>query len=224
MLVVGAFLLILMLHLCICVDALVYRWFGNTPGKALLGLSVRKQTGEQLSPSQYLHRNLAMSGPGFAFGIPLASVAAMFLSGVALMRAGATRWDRQGGYEAVGGRPRAWQFPAFIVLASAMLTIWRLDSQEEARAIDQLFLASRSRPQQLLTSPQQLDTPANMSSSAERPAHIAEQAVSGRKNPVSGLAVGLDVSGLLTTPLRADVNHVTASISRLPSFQGSNAS
>jgi hypothetical protein len=57
-----------------------------------------------------------------------------------------------------------------------------------------------------------------------------QSACAPRKSCISAFGVenigimDFSVSGLLTTPLRADVNHVTASISRLPSFQGSNAS
>ncbi|MFP3561070.1 RDD family protein, partial [Paraburkholderia sp. SIMBA_049] len=64
------------LPLCFLVDTVVYQCLGNTPGKTLLGISVRTLTGERLSPRQYLQRNLGLWGPAYAFGIPLVSLIA----------------------------------------------------------------------------------------------------------------------------------------------------
>jgi hypothetical protein len=46
--------LMVSLPICLLLDGLAYRWFGNTPGKALLGLSVRTRTDSALSAEQYL--------------------------------------------------------------------------------------------------------------------------------------------------------------------------
>jgi len=120
----------LSLPLSLCLDALVYRICGNTPGKALLGITVHTRTGELLSPSQYLNRNYSLWARGFAFGLPVLSFVALCVSGVTLSKKGATSWDSYWGYEVIRTRQKAWRMATFIVLVSMMFIISRLGSQE----------------------------------------------------------------------------------------------
>jgi uncharacterized RDD family membrane protein YckC len=62
---------ILCLPIALLLDASLYYLFGNTPGKALLGLKVITLSGEPLKFKEYLHRNFLLWKSGFAFGIPL---------------------------------------------------------------------------------------------------------------------------------------------------------
>jgi uncharacterized RDD family membrane protein YckC len=133
--------LVVLLPFVLWFDALVYRWFRNTPGKALLGLSVRTRTNERLSPAQYLNRNLAMWVPGLGLGLPPISMMAVGASGLSLTRTGATRWDAYWGYSVAGTRKQVWRVSAFIVLGLLMLTISRVEAQNSMKQVEQLVLA-----------------------------------------------------------------------------------
>ncbi len=61
---------ILCLPVAILLDALLYRVFGNTPGKAWLGLKVETSVARSLGFFQYLNRNFSVWASGLAFGIP----------------------------------------------------------------------------------------------------------------------------------------------------------
>lgn len=62
---------ILCLPHALFLDAFLYRVFGNTPGKALLGLKVETLDRKPLSFRQYLNRNYSMWVSGLSLGIPL---------------------------------------------------------------------------------------------------------------------------------------------------------
>lgn len=58
-------------------DAFLYRFVGNTPGKALLRLKAGTLNGKSLSLSQYISRNFSMWASGLALGLPLISLFTM---------------------------------------------------------------------------------------------------------------------------------------------------
>ena len=58
-------------------DAIIHRLFGNTPGKALLGLKVKGSNGLPLSFKNYLGRNLRVYFSGFGMGVPLINLFTM---------------------------------------------------------------------------------------------------------------------------------------------------
>lgn len=58
-------------------DALLVAWFGNTPGKSLLGLRVGRADGSALTFLQQLRRNLWVWISGFALGLPLIGLLTM---------------------------------------------------------------------------------------------------------------------------------------------------
>jgi len=62
----------------IVIDAIIYRLFGNTPGKALLNLKVHKPDDVKPSFSFYLKRNVYMWVYGFAFDLPIFFVTWMY--------------------------------------------------------------------------------------------------------------------------------------------------
>ncbi|NBQ67609.1 MAG: tetratricopeptide repeat protein [Nitrosomonadaceae bacterium] len=76
---------ILSLPIALVLDALLYRIFGNTPGKALLGLKVERLNGKSLSLTQYSDRNFSLWSSGLAFGFPLFNLFTM-----------ARQWNRLG--------------------------------------------------------------------------------------------------------------------------------
>lgn len=68
---------------CLCLpfalilDALIYQVFGNTIGKKILSLDVRKSSGTALTFTEYLSRNSRLWFKGFGFGIPFVSLFTM---------------------------------------------------------------------------------------------------------------------------------------------------
>lgn len=68
---------ILYLPSAMIMDAMLYAIFGNTLGKALLGLKVETEDGKRLRVSQYLRRNFSLWVEGFSIGIPLLSLYTM---------------------------------------------------------------------------------------------------------------------------------------------------
>ncbi|MFM0143509.1 RDD family protein [Paraburkholderia sp. RL18-085-BIA-A] len=79
-------------------DALIYAVFGNTLCRAVMGTQVLTRDGEKLTSQQYFHRNLAMWGPGYGFGLPFATFLTFVLSFIRLRDTGYTNWDAKAGY------------------------------------------------------------------------------------------------------------------------------
>ncbi|WP_429344729.1 RDD family protein [Paraburkholderia sp. GAS42] len=134
--VVGAFCVFLFFLVHICFDALLYSCFGNTPGKALLSLSVQKNSGEPLSPAEYLQRNLWVWGLGFGYGLPVLWFVAPCLSGRAIQKTGTTRWDTEWGCQVVGvgTRPRASRVVMLFVLYALLMSIAQTEIREAGRS------------------------------------------------------------------------------------------
>ncbi|MBH8578804.1 RDD family protein [Bisbaumannia pacifica] len=84
---------IVFLFLAIMVDALVYFIFGNTLGKALLGVKVIGSDGAPLKRSDYWVRNLGVWWSGLALGIPLLSLIAMVVQYRRLSSKGFASYD-----------------------------------------------------------------------------------------------------------------------------------
>lgn len=74
-------------------DSIAYSIFGNTPGKALLGVKVRKPDGCKYLAEEYFVRNLSVWWTGLAFGIPLLNFAAMFVQYRKLKNKGFASYD-----------------------------------------------------------------------------------------------------------------------------------
>jgi uncharacterized RDD family membrane protein YckC len=73
----GQVVQILSLPVVLVIDAMLYKAMGNTPGKALLGITVKTSEGKSLSFTQYLGRNFSMWVRGFGLGIPLVNLFTM---------------------------------------------------------------------------------------------------------------------------------------------------
>ncbi|ADJ27950.1 RDD family protein [Nitrosococcus watsonii] len=108
----GMFFLLMALIL----DASVYRFIGNTPGKALLGLKVELLDGSPLSFSQYLGRNFSVWVSGLALGIPFINLATMARQAVRIGRGQPASYDKSPGYR-VYAKPLGWQRLLNFVLA-----------------------------------------------------------------------------------------------------------
>jgi uncharacterized RDD family membrane protein YckC len=84
---------ILCLPLTLIVDSVVFKAFGNTPGKALLGLTVVNANGTGLSFKQHILRNLDVWINGFALGIPLLSQGVFIIQYSKLKKGQPTTYD-----------------------------------------------------------------------------------------------------------------------------------
>jgi hypothetical protein len=109
------------LPVALALDALIASFFGNTPGKALLGINVRQaQTGESLTLSQHLRRNLGLWVYGLAFGIPIVNLFTMAACAERLKQGGRTHWDESGDFQ-VYRSPSPWGTLAFVLLFVSVL-------------------------------------------------------------------------------------------------------
>jgi uncharacterized RDD family membrane protein YckC len=92
-------------------DAIVYAIFGNTPGKALLGLKVTDSIGEPLTFIQYLRRNMAVWYSGLGLGLPIVTLITMANQGGALKEGHQASYDETTGYRV---RTKKWNVFRFI--------------------------------------------------------------------------------------------------------------
>lgn len=69
----------------------------NTPGKALLGIKVRRVDGSRLSYEEGFNRTLRVIGYGLGLGLPIISLVTALISYRHLTTKGTTTWDRIGG-------------------------------------------------------------------------------------------------------------------------------
>ncbi|WP_404378006.1 RDD family protein [Vreelandella aquamarina] len=74
-------------------DSVAYSVFGNTPGKALLGVKVRKPDGCKYLAEEYFVRNLSVWWSGLALGIPILNFVAMFIQYRRLKKQGSASYD-----------------------------------------------------------------------------------------------------------------------------------
>lgn len=83
----------LFMLLILILDTLIYAKFGNTPGKALLGIKVKTIENMPLSRQQYFRRNNAVYIFGFALGLPIFNLFSMAYQHGRLGKKKATNYD-----------------------------------------------------------------------------------------------------------------------------------
>jgi uncharacterized RDD family membrane protein YckC len=88
-------------------DAFLYRVFGNTPGKALLGLKVETLDRKPLSFRQYLNRNYSMWVSGLSLGIPLVYLCTMAYQYLRIGKGRQASYDESWEYR-VRAKPIGW--------------------------------------------------------------------------------------------------------------------
>lgn len=74
-------------------EAALFAAFGNTPGKALLRITVGTLDGQHLTGAQYLRRQLGVFWYGFAMGLPGIYLIAMASQGLRLRNGDPTAYD-----------------------------------------------------------------------------------------------------------------------------------
>lgn len=86
-------------------DALIFKVFGNTPGKAIMGFSVAKETGEKLSFKEYFVRNFKIWSVGSAYSLPLYTIIANVAQYNSLKKNRCATYDKELGYVFKGDVP-----------------------------------------------------------------------------------------------------------------------
>lgn len=133
----GQLLSVALLPFALVLDAAIVSVFGNSPGKALLGLRVADIRGEQLPFVTLLRRNAGLWWWGLGIGFPIVNLVTMWRSGERLERHEILPWDRlndtrcysannSSGRTAAGGL--LW---LLLVAAVSALTAWNVESSRE---------------------------------------------------------------------------------------------
>ncbi|HMO51234.1 MAG TPA: RDD family protein [Kiritimatiellia bacterium] len=79
-------------------EATMLTSWGTTPGKAILGVSIRKDDGSKPSYGDALSRSMSVWAGGMGCGIPVVTLIAHISAYNKLSREGITSWDANGGY------------------------------------------------------------------------------------------------------------------------------
>ncbi len=84
---------LLAIPLALLLDSICMAIFGNTPGKKLLKLQIKNQSGNSLNFSQALNRNFSLYVRGFGLGIPIISLFTLYHAYQILNKTGNCVWD-----------------------------------------------------------------------------------------------------------------------------------
>jgi uncharacterized RDD family membrane protein YckC len=95
------------LPFALILDAGLYGLFGNTPGKALLGLRVTTLPGNPLNFTQYLGRNFGVWVSGLALGLPVIPLFTMTKQFGNLSMGRPASYDKVPGFR-VRSQPTSW--------------------------------------------------------------------------------------------------------------------
>lgn len=94
---------LLMFPLLLLAESAIFARFGNTPGKALCGITLATLDGQRLTGLQYLRRQLGVFWYGFAMGLPGIYLIAMASQGLSLRNGDPAAYDA-GKYEVLARR------------------------------------------------------------------------------------------------------------------------
>lgn len=126
------------LPVALILDAVVHTLFGNTPGKALVGIRVTSQFGYPLDFFEYAKRNLGMWVKGLAFGLPIVILFTMWQQAARLKRGERTSYDEPRSLDVLAspvGWARKVAFSAsFVALAFVILILNAVGEAHQRRA------------------------------------------------------------------------------------------
>jgi uncharacterized RDD family membrane protein YckC len=143
---------LLCLPVAMIFDAAIYGVFGNTPGKAMLGLKVTGLDGRRLSYTEYSRRNLSVWVRGWGLGIPFVSLVTMFVQYRTLRREKHTWYDAESGFRVNGkkaGVVRKGVFGIVFVMVACVGLISNAGHDERGREVQ----ASLAQPAYTWTNP-----------------------------------------------------------------------
>jgi uncharacterized RDD family membrane protein YckC len=205
----------LFLPAVLLVDSFIYGIFGNTAGKALLGIRVLTEVGERPEFSVYLGRNLHMWLLAFGLGLPIVNLLTMIFQAVTAAGGNPASYDASAARQVVKRPTGILARLVFSFLFCAIVTI------PIGFSIYQGFARHRATRQmaelqtQLGAGETQTQVPvqAPVARSTQTPGYNANTVISGRRwtNPATHRAIPLgaewqisnqtDADGTLTTTL-----------------------
>ena len=129
-----ALIFFVVLPVSLLVDAFIYALFGNTIGRAAVGIYVSNKEGAStLSGGAYLHRNARIYVFGYVFGlIPLAWIS-WLLSFRAVVNGKDTFWDSRSGTTVLDDSSRPWRTFLVFVVWCAISVFVRLPTEFETQ-------------------------------------------------------------------------------------------
>ncbi len=89
---------------CCFIEPILFALLGTTPGKALLAIDVRTQSGNRLSFGQAMNRSFGVWFYGWGMGLPFVQLVTLPTAHVNLTIEKITTWDRQGDFHVSHGR------------------------------------------------------------------------------------------------------------------------
>jgi RDD family/GYF domain 2 len=114
-------LFVLIIPFSLGLDAVVHGLFGTTPGKRLLGLTVRRLGNGRLTTRQHLLRNFRVWASGLAFGVPVFTLGTYYFQWTRLARGVPTSYDTAAEVQVVGTPLRPWRK---LAVGLAFLGVW----------------------------------------------------------------------------------------------------
>ena len=112
---------IMLMPVLLILDSIIHKLFGNTPGKALLGIFILDSNAKRLSGFAHFGRNLYVWGIGMAFFIPLIALLTMGYQGFRISKGKRSTYDEKLNYRVLAKSP-GWLKPIiFVVLLMAMV-------------------------------------------------------------------------------------------------------
>jgi uncharacterized RDD family membrane protein YckC len=115
---------LLLTLLSFVVDALIYAIFGNTMGKALLGLRVVRNDGSKPDAAHYFLRNLQVWLRGYAMGIPPFSFFMLLIQANRINKTQTVSYDRSSGDQVITVPVSFSRKAIFTILYSVMATFF----------------------------------------------------------------------------------------------------
>lgn len=123
---------VVLLPAVILIDALCLAAFGQTVGRAVAGIRVIKTSGERLTVSEAVNRNLQVYVKGLGLGIPLISLVTLLNAYGKISTDQETSWDESVETRVIGesaSLARTILTAILYVLAIAAIQIWDMESE-----------------------------------------------------------------------------------------------
>jgi len=104
------------------IEAVLLCTWGTTPGKALLSIKIRTESGYKLDFINALSRSLSVWFLGMGIGFPIISLIAMIVAWIKLSKRGATSWDERA-HAVVQHSPLNWGKVLVVALLYALFAL-----------------------------------------------------------------------------------------------------
>jgi len=203
----------LFLPAVLLVDGFIYGIFGNTAGKALLGVHVLTEVGERPEFSVYLGRNLHMWLLAFGLGLPIVNLLTMIFQAVTAAGGNAASYDSGAARQVVKRPTGIFAKLVFSFLFCAIVAIPIGFSIEQGFARHRAARQMAELQAQLGVGETQVQVPvqAPIARSTVTPAYRANSVISGRRwtNPATHKAMPLGADWQISNQTDADGTRTT---------------